>query len=444
MQKRKILIVTLEPVAGKMAGPAIRSLEVGRQLADEFSVTVFSPQPALDAAQMGAESELRIVCGGGRNRLYQLSEEADILFIQANVLKSFPALARSGKYMIVDLYDPYLFSLFEQYENDPVTASSSYRLMHQVLEKHMLSADFSVCASERQRDYWIGRFCALGRINPEIYQFDRSLRKLIDVAPFGVKTSSAVQKRHGIKGVVPGIAIDDQVLLWGGGIWDWFDPLTIILAVNQVKERLPKLRLYFMGMKSPNPQVPLMAMATKCKALAEELGLLNKYVFFSEDWVAYEDRANFLLDADIAVSAHFDVIETRYSFRTRILDYFWAGLPILTTGGDDLGNLIESQNAGQTLQFQDVEGWANAIIKTIENEDLRKQYAAGSRSLAQQFQWSNTVEPLRKYCRNPHRLPTHARVTMPSLLERAHAVYSRGGKELVIRRSKELLGDLLR
>jgi hypothetical protein len=53
------------------------------------------------------------------------------------------------------------------------------------------------------------------------------------------------------------------------------------------------------------------------------------------------------------------------------------------------------------------------------------------------------VEPLRIYCRNPHRMPAFTRVTMPSLLERAHAVYSRGGKELVINRSKELLRDLL-
>ena len=101
-----------------------------------------------------------------------------------------------------------------------------------------------------------------------------------------------------------------------------------------------------MGFKSPNPQVPLMNMATAAKDLAQELGLENKNVFFSESWTPYEERINYLLDADLAVSAHFDLPETRFSFRTRMLDYLWAGLPILTSHGDGFASLIEQKKAG--------------------------------------------------------------------------------------------------
>jgi glycosyltransferase involved in cell wall biosynthesis len=444
LAETKILIITLEPVSGKMAGPAIRSLELGRQLSDEFSVTVYSAQDADEHPERLSSNNLTVVAGGGKNKLYALAEKADILFIQANVLKQFPSLARAGKYLIVDLYDPYLFSLFEQYEHDPATAWSSFRLMHQVLEKHMLNADFCVCASERQRDYWIGRFCALGRITPEVYQLDRSLRKLIDIVPFGVQERAPQPTTLAIKGVVPGINNDDFVLLWGGGIWDWFDPLTIISAVGQLQDRMPQLRLLFMGQKSPNPQVPMMPMVGKSKALAQELGLANRSVFFLEDWIGYEERANYLLDADITVSAHFDVIETRFSFRTRILDYFWAGKPILTTAGDDLADLIQTSGAGFSLDFKDVDGWADAILRLVQSPELQQQCKTASHELADRFRWSRAVEPLRRFCRNPYRLPAFTRVTMPSILERAHAVYSRGGKELVIQRSKELFGDLLR
>jgi glycosyltransferase involved in cell wall biosynthesis len=331
----------------------------------------------------------------------------------------------------------------EQYESDPATASSSFRLMHQVLEKHMLAADFSVCASERQRDYWLGRFCALGRVSPDVYKMDRSLRKLIDVVPFGVQDQPPWRSGPGIKGRVDGIGSEDRLLLWGGGIWDWFDPLTIIGAVDRLKDSLPNLRLFFMGVKSPNPKVPLMPMVGKSKLLAQELGLINRHVFFADEWVDYEERANWLLDADIAVSAHFDVAETRFSFRTRILDYFWAGLPILTTCGDDLADTIQSKGAGFALGFQDEEGWARAIANLLSHGDLIQSCRQASQQLSHRFRWSKVVEPLRNYCRNPHRLPVFTRVTMPSLFERAHAVYSRGGKELVIHRSKELLRDLL-
>jgi glycosyltransferase involved in cell wall biosynthesis len=446
---RKILIITLEPVAEKMAGPAIRSLEIGRQLASEFGVTVYTPAKSKNKdslAQTSEKSAVTIVAGAGRNELYALAESSDVLFIQANVLKQFPALAKSGKYLAVDLYDPYLFSLLEQYEDDPITASSSFRLMHQVLEKHMLTADFSVCASERQRDYWLGRFCAVGRINPELYRIDASLRKLIDVVPYGVPDAEPVRTASGkgIKGNIKGIEKDDQLLLWGGGIWDWFDPLTIIRAVDRLKDRLPKLRLFFMGVKSPNPQVPLMPMAKRAKILAEELGLLDKHVFFSDQWIDYEERVNYLLDADIAVSAHFDLIETRFSFRTRILDYLWTGLPILTTAGDDLADLIQSSGAGFALPHQDVQAWAEAVARILESGATQLACRQASAKAGQDFHWSKTVAALRRFCHNPYHLPPFTKVTMPSLLERAHAVYSRGGKELVIRRSKELFGELLR
>ena len=42
----------------------------------------------------------------------------------------------------------------------------------------------------------------------------------------------------------------------------------------------------------------------------------------------------YLTEADAGVSTHHEHIETTYSFRTRILDYLWASLPIVAT---DLG-----------------------------------------------------------------------------------------------------------
>jgi len=442
-RRRKILFVTLEPIAGKMAGPAIRALELGKQLADEFDVTVFSPRAATADALPGAEG-VQLVTGGNKSRLYSLGYASDVLFVQANVLKTYPKLAVMGKYLVVDLYDPYLFSLLVQYQNNPVTASSSFRLMHQVLEKHMQLADFCICASERQRDYWLGRFCALGRIDPQMYKFDPSMRKLIDVVAFGLPDAKPERTGHGIKDKLPGISQTDRVLVWGGGIWDWFDPLTVIKAVAEVSTGMPELKLVFMGTRSPNPQVPEMEMTAQARKLAHDLKLIDKTVFFQEGWTAYEDRANFLLDADAAVSAHFDLIETRFSFRTRILDYLWAGLPILTTGGDQLADLIESRHAGIALPYEDAGAWAGAIRKIMTDSTFRTECKLASSLLAEEFTWSNTAKNLKQFCREPYHLPRYNKVTMPSILERAHSVYSRGGGTMVLKRSKELLTDLLK
>lgn len=441
---RKVLFITLEPVARQMAGPAIRCVELAAQLSGEFAVAVFSPKPSDLPADWPEQKGFQLAAGLSRPRVYQLASGFDVLFVQANVLKPYPRLACLGKHIVVDLYDPYLLSLLAQFEGDPVSASASYRLMHQVLEKHMTAADFSVCASERQRDYWIGRYCAIGRLTPEMHSLDPTLRKLIDVVPFGLPAGSPARSGRGARGNVQGIDESDFVLLWGGGIWEWFDPITVIEAVTKVKSRHRHLKLFFMGWKSPNPQVPPMRMAERAKEHAQALGVLNTHVFFGEDWIPYEERVNYLLDADVAVSAHFDLPETRFSFRTRILDYLWAGLPILTTGGDHLADLIESKGAGLALPYRDVDAWSAAISRLIEDRELRQSLARGSLNLSGTFTWDRAAEPLRRYCRSPHRLPPFTRIRMPSLVERMRAVYFRGGKDLVLKRSRDVLGDFLR
>src|SRR6185295_17244970 len=57
-------------------------------------------------------------------------------------------------------------------------------------------------------------------------------------------------------------------------------------------------------------------------------------VHFVDEWVAYEARGAWLLDADLAVSAHKPSLEAELAFRTRLLDCLWAALPAACTSGD--------------------------------------------------------------------------------------------------------------
>ena len=441
--EHKVLLITLEPISERMAGPAIRCLEIGKELSKDFDVTIITPHQTSEDFGAEVNNRVKLIAGAKKSFVELLARQSKIVIIQANVLKTYPQIGKLAEHLVVDLYDPYLFTINVQYESDPTTASSSFRMMHHVLQTHMLEADFSICASERQRDYWVGRFCALGRIDPPLSNFDPSLRKLIDVVPFGLPSTPPKRNGTSLRDLVPEIGAQDPLLLWGGGIWDWFDPLTVIRAVGELSGTVSNIRLVFMGTKPPNPQVPVMEMTHKAQELSESLGLLGKNVFFLKDWVSYEQRANFLLDADIAVSSHFDLPETRFSFRTRMLDYFWAHLPIVATGGDHLADLIEANQAGVTVPYQDVNAWKQAISRLLSDAAFKKACQSGAAKLAEQFSWPKVIEPLRAYCFNPHHLPPYKKVSKPSLIERAHAVYSRGGKELVIKRSTQLIKDFL-
>ncbi|MGH7869660.1 MAG: hypothetical protein ACREP9_19035, partial [Candidatus Dormibacteraceae bacterium] len=127
----------------------------------------------------------------------------------------------------------------------------------------------------------------------------------------------------------------------------------------------------------------------------------DTHVFFSNDWVPYEERGDWLLEADVGLSTHREHMETRFSFRTRILDCFWAGLPVLCTSGDSLADEIERHELGKTVAPEDEDGLCQAIVAMLEDEARRKEQSSRVRQHASQFTWQCAARPLVEYCNAP-------------------------------------------
>lgn len=163
---------------------------------------------------------------------------------------------------------------------------------------------------------------AINRVNPYTYLDNEKMDKLIGIVPFGLNNEEPIKTKQVLKGVWPGIEKEDKVLIWGGGIWNWFDPITLIEAMNLVVKERKDIKLFFMGIGHPNANIDI-SVAEKAIELCKKYDLNNKYVFFN-DWVPYEERQNYLLEANIGVTTYSDNLETRFSFRTRILDYLWC------------------------------------------------------------------------------------------------------------------------
>ncbi len=274
--------------------------------------------------------------------------------------------------------------------------------------------DYFICASERQRDWWLGQLEASGRINPATYQADPTLRQLVDVVPYGLPMEPPVATRPLIKGVWEGIADTDKVVLWGGGLWPWLDPLTAIHAIHQLVETRPEIKLLFPGTRHPNKDVATMPTQLEAaKELAQRYGLTDRNVFFG-DWVAFPDWPNVLLESDVALTLHADSIETRLAFRSRVLDYIWAELPIVATTGDATSDLIADYGLGIQVHPNDAAGVAAAIVALVDEAPaLRAPAFAQART---QLNWERAAAPLAAFCRAPHHAPDHQALDRKSWL----------------------------
>jgi len=398
VSKQRVLVVTGEPLLEKMAGPAIRAWEIAK------AVSRFAEVRLLSTAGAKVTSEAFDVVYSAGPPLREHTDWADVIVFQGFLLEGAPWLVDSSKILVADVYDPIHLEQLEQARDlGPEGRAASVRETTRILNEQLRRADLVLCASEKQRDFWLGQLAGQGRVNPRVYDEDASLDSLVAVVPFGVADDAPTQGAHGIKGVVPGIAPTDKVILWGGGVYNWFDPLTLVRAVDRLARRHPEVKLYFLGLKHPNPGVPEMRIAWELRELSDGLGLTGKNVFFNSGWVPYEERANYLLDADLGVSTHFHHIETAFSFRTRILDYLWAGLPIVATGGDTFDSLITENGLGATVPPEDVDALEAALERYLFDEEAVAAARTAVSAFADQYRWSTVLRPLVDFCRFPRR-----------------------------------------
>ena len=401
VEPTRVLIITGDTISDRMAGPAIRCWEMATVLAAAgLEVTLASMQPTA----MGGR-DFEVTWTGQPGGVGGLISEADIIVFQGFVMHAIPQIEQFEGPVIVDIYDPFhLEGITHRKHELDFQRYATHNSDTEVLNKQLQRGDFFVCASEKQRDFWLGQLSGLKRINPATYDEDESLRSLIDIAPFGMPSGPPIKTEDRVlKGVVDGIDEDDFVLLWGGGIYNWFDPLTLIRAVAQVAAEHPDVKLWFMGAAHPNPDVPKMRMASNAYNLAEELGVRNTHVFFNDGWVNYADRQNYLMEADLGVSTHYEHLETRYSFRTRILDYIWCGLPIVATEGDTLSLLAKDRGLGLTVPPEDVDACADAIRRLREDKALYEACQANLAGIHEEMTWERSLQPIVDFCLEPRR-----------------------------------------
>jgi glycosyltransferase involved in cell wall biosynthesis len=301
----------------------------------------------------------------------------------------------------VDGYDPHTLETLALWADQPLRVRidrHGERLA--ILQYQCQAGDFFICASERQRDWWLGVLELCGRINPHTYDDDPTLRDLIDTVPYGLPSEAPQATRPVLRSVWPGITKQDVVLLWGGGLWEWLDPLTAVRAARRLIDRNLAVRLVFPGARHPNRAVPEMPMRAQTLALADELGLTGQHVFFG-DWVPYQDWPAVLLEADLGLALHPNTAEAHLAYRSRVLDYVWAGLPMVVTRGDVLSEVVDRRGLGRVVDYGDDAGVADAIEALLERprSAWQERFAAARAEMT----WERAARPLVEFCRNPRR-----------------------------------------
>jgi len=411
-----LLLVTHEHIGPKMAGPGIRAWEIARAVARHgFSVILATPYPEL------SDSEGLQVVGFSWDDPFSLEQwlhKTDV------VMAIGPLLSRLVHWLGKPIEQPVIADLYDISQIEQIllfACSGSYfsMLVDILIEDSLVylsQGDFFVCATERQRDFWLGTLWMAGRFN--VSTLSIAPEQWIATVPMGLPDVPPEWTGPVLKGVIPGIGPQDKVVLWMGGLWEWTDPLTLAAAIEQVLVYRRDVRWVFGALHHYDDRVvPRMSKAARFLERCQEAGWLERYVFFL-DWIPYAQRGAYLLEADVGIGLHDQPFESRYAIRARSLDYLWASLPCVLSAGDEMADLLGVHGLAVIVPPKDSRAVADALLRWLDSPVSRLELEQRTSSLRDALRWSVAVGPIVEFLKHPHLAPDahRARGRIPGLI----------------------------
>jgi glycosyltransferase involved in cell wall biosynthesis len=366
------LILVPGVLGERVSGPEIRAVRLGQALSAENQVTLMAPGG-------GGEHDGLPVVPFSRRRLLREARHHDVLM--ASTVPPFAlALKRSLQIVAVsDQYDPVeleLGTLGDGAGRARVTARASRRLQ-------LRSADLVVCAGHRQREL----------LEVEIETIENSARPPLCMVPFGIDDESPPGGGSPLRDHFPEIEAGDKVVLWWGSLWRWLDAATAISAVASLADSRPDVKLVFTAGKAPNGDAERHSVLAEARALARAEGVLDRSVFFLDEWVPFARRGDYIRDADLGLTLHRDTEEAVLAARARYMDYLWSGVPCVLGRGDETAERFEQAGFATLVEPGSPAATASAIVELLDPQ-VRSRAASAGRRLAEEFRWQRLAEPL--------------------------------------------------
>jgi len=381
------LVVAYDTLGRSHAGPAIRTLAFAKELAKIGHVdVVYSGEAPSD----GHEGINYIPVEGFEGPYDKYTAALAPPLVALNL----PGLLESEIPVCIDLFDPVIWENLDLYSTRPLPEQEFQHERHlAALIAGLLRGDYFLAAGNRQQDLFLGTLMALNRINPASYKQGVGPEQMIGLVPFGLPAEKPTEEIS-----IPDESnVDGPLIVWGGGLWEWLEPDTIVKAMPNILESYPKARLAFPGTRHPNPHVPEPSSLKGIKSTTHNLGIEDAVIF--GNWLPRNDYIGLLMRASCGVSAHKSGLESRYAVRTRFLDAIWTGLPMVVSGGDEYSGIISENDIGIVVGECDGTLFANAIMKVLDKG--RESYAGRFDKVRAGLTWEKTSKPLVDWMKAP-------------------------------------------
>jgi hypothetical protein len=401
---KKFLILSVGPVPTSkksiVEGGGLRAWGIAKGLAThDIDVTVAVPEDF--PIKKETTKEGIHVLNWGFSNLEDLCDKSDsvyILYSRGDLMKFVATKISLHKPLVIDLYVPiYIESLARNTKKDFIGLRDHLNNIEH-WNYAFPRGDYFIYANEAQKHLYTGALGVFGRINPITYDGN-----LLEILPFGIHKEKPVHNKDVCKGKI--ISKKDFMILWFGGIYPWFDINPLLDAMGKLSKKHNNLKLVVVGGKNPFVTEPeFIKKYEDVVTYSKKAEIYEKSVFFV-DWIPYEERENWYLEADLLINLHNPGTESIYAWRTRVVDFIWGELPMLTSGGDELTESLAQNNAAIILNENSIAEIYNKIEELCENNEKLQSLKENMIKIKSDLYWEKITANLANFIKKDEIAP---------------------------------------
>ena len=110
--------------------------------------------------------------------------------------------------------------------------------------------------------------------------------------------------------------------------------------------------------------------------------MLDRTVLFLDEWIPYEQRYDYLREADIGLTLHRHAEEARLAVRSRYIDYLSAELPCVLGRGDETAEELGAAGLATLLEDPDADALVTALLGLADDPLAMSAARAAGQKLA--------------------------------------------------------------
>lgn len=330
---KKVLIISDFNLNDNSSFSHLRLFEFAKHLCSENDVNLYLPK---GENKILSDNNSFNLIDGDEEKLEKLYKVSDVVIVNGEILGKLKFKVNSKIPIIFDGYDP--FSIDKIYEKSK-----------DAIRKNVFECDYFLCASEMQKNYWIGMLSVYNRVNPILYREDNKLRNIIDAidVQYISKEASDFEENYVL------CELDDET-----------DIEYILNCFAGLKD--VDLKIIFKDDEDLN---------IKFKNIIDKINSSSEYEnIYLAKYKDNKERNSYIDKAKIILQICNDTLKSRFKPKGSLKDYIEKKKLIISSSFNYLPDGLENKDAIILINKKNHDDLKNIICDLINDNNLYKQY----------------------------------------------------------------------